>query len=205
MPADSLDAVLNNKGQYIKVIDELAKLIDSSNLGRLLLEPAMTHVASDKLAIIITKHLTRFFMKAETISTERLDEAIRECLKECSESKAIELLNGMARDVQCKYRGVELKLSINSIRDEVTCKFACAVKTLAVNQETLPKMQFEDLIVEGLKKKEENYKMQVPSNFLSDAKDARKMLADELQSKSVGTADELLQAIRGCKNHQTIY
>ena len=106
----------------------------------------------------------------------------------------LELLDGIdalpsRREIQVVYRGEALSIRIHGLQEEVDIRYACVLKSVAIQQGKLQKLWCEDVLIE--KNDAIATKMTIPISIVKEAKAARLMIATMVDDASISSADVL--------------
>ena len=106
----------------------------------------------------------------------------------------LELLDGIdalpsRREIQVVYRGEALSIRIHGLQEEVDIRYACVLKSVAIQQGKLQKLWCEDVLIE--KNDVIATKMTVPITIVKETKAARSMIATMVDDASISSADVL--------------
>lgn len=123
-----LDKIMSAIGAWSVVQQEVARVIGSSAVGSKMFGFVVECLAAESMSHFITQSVGTMQRLAKITN-----QAVHECLERCEAEAANLACEEMLRHkVQVAYRGVQFKLMVESVRDEIDTKIAAMWKTKAI-------------------------------------------------------------------------
>lgn len=196
LDSKDLDAALKAGVNVSSVETQLTNLCLANSLGRTLFESKVSEVMASKVAKHIEAAVVDVLSKEEPLTLAVLTDAQTKTIRELEAMQGIDTLPAR-RSISCWYRGVNFKLEILTLADEVETRFACGWKGQAVHGGSPAPLWIEELLVSGDDKA--LYKIAIDKSVVSAAATARSTLQKAVEAKSVKSAD-VLQKLVGMKS-----
>lgn len=189
---EAVERVAGCEGDLMKVSADLATLTESGGFGRALYLDRMGQVLAQQVALHIEGALAKTLGQKGDLTKEKYDTGKAELMKLLEATPGIDGLPAK-RDVTIRYRGQAATASVSSLSEEVSLKFASALKSLAVQQRKLPKLWIEDVVISPGSKVD--FKAVVSVSMLKQASAARQQLRDMVSDASINSSDTLSKLV----------
>ena len=141
IPEADLGACLVETSDWVTIKQHLFAVVSGSKVGDCLFGWAVGKVVSAQVHDIVEARV-RLLYTLETLDHDSLSAHLSETLRLCSELPNLDRVESN-REVLGGYRTLVLRQSVSSLATEVSFKYACAWKALAVKQGLLPKLELE--------------------------------------------------------------
>jgi hypothetical protein len=177
LPMKETDALINHVGDWTEKESEVVTVVNGSNLGRSIFGFAIEQVLGEVVSREITLQIDEL-LKNAVINAEILASYKRQVVKGLQARPGMDSLSGK-RDITISYRGVEFKIKVSSLMEEVEIRFAAHLKSLTVQCcDLLPLMCEDELVVDILK----GTKGQVDESVLRTWRAARQSCNDAIRA-----------------------
>lgn len=145
LPVEKVDRVVTCVGDWSGVETDLADIVGSSAVGRLICERALRSHNADKLDTLARKIIDDLLNNAVTVQT--VADARQLFMSETRKDGWNDASGVSKRETTVTYRGVPVKIQTSSVVDLFTCHLEAALRTEAVNSNVLKPLWCESELV----------------------------------------------------------
>ena len=186
MPPTSLTTVLNAKGSWTTVAEDISKLVASSQTGLRLFTSAIEGVMSTRLAETIAECIDTSMTEDDTLTEAQVLQAQADCQKKVEALPCISLLP-QRRSVVMQYRGQDVQVRVLSVQEQVQLSFATVMKSIAVEAAQLVPLWVEQIFVKPDYKCP--YEAKLPDSMFASASAVRARLKRAVEDADAVTGD----------------
>lgn len=192
MPSADLDKIVKAKGNLSPLMDEVCRLVASSQTGLKLFAGAVEGILATKLKELIDESISDALAAQGQVSAEALADAQRQCLAVVQAMPCIDMIP-RRRCVILQYRCQDIKLRVSSVSEQVQLAFACATKSIGVSSKHLPELWIEDMLIKA--GTTGPWKAKLPASLFEAAAAARSRLETAVKDADVVTGDLVSHAM----------
>ena len=137
-------ALMQAKSSWADLKPQLARVVDGAHLGAQMFGFARAHIVADEIQKTIEKHLEEW--RGKPLSAAAAAKVRTKCLDEISALQGLKLLPSK-RIIAIVYRGIKIKLTIQTLFEEFEFRFMAKVKEWAVRLNFIDPLVCENSLV----------------------------------------------------------
>lgn len=183
-----IDKIMGATGAWSQVRGEILRVVAGSTLGGKMFGFVAECLAAESLSQKIDESLAK--LKAGNIDAAAVHRCVEACEQESAQHKWDMVLRHK-RQVVAMYRNIEIKVQVDSVRDEIEVRLAATIKTLALTN-GLEELSFEkSLLGDAI-----GIKHTIDSSILAEYNVARKSANKMFQDDEWGSGDDLCALLK---------